>query len=156
MQFPERRALEGALSPLTLLSASVNPESRVKISARSDRIELLQGRPQRFLIQLENSAGTTAPLGLTAVDITSDPPQAAEWCDVRVIDSPFSSVHCTGAENEFKVIEILARVSGLREVRLVADVGQGTQDLGFRATADLLIDTRPRRSISTPSVENGK
>ncbi len=150
------RSLQKALSPLTLLTASVNPESRVKISSRSDRIELLQGRPQRFLIQLENIAGTTAPLGLTAIDIASDPPQAADWCDIRVIDSPFSSVHCTGAENEFKVIEILVRESGLREVRLVADVGQGTQDLGFRATADLLLDAKPLRITSPTNTINGE
>ncbi|XZE53538.1 CehA/McbA family metallohydrolase [Planctomycetaceae bacterium SH139] len=151
-----RRALDEALSPLTLLSASVNPESRIKISSRTDRIELLQGRPQRFLIQLENTAGTTAPLGLTAIDIASAPPQAADWFDIRVIDSPFSSVHCTGAEHEFKVIEVLMRESGLREVRLVADVGQGTQDLGFRATTDLMIDTKPRRTTNTTTATNGR
>ncbi len=144
-----QQSLINALAPLTWLSASVNPESRVKISAKRDRIELHQGRPQRFLIHVENTAGITAPLGLQAIDIASDPPQAATWCDIQVIDSPFSSVFSTGAASEFKVVEILAREDGLREVRLVADVGQGTQDLGFRATADIQIDTKPRRTIES-------
>ncbi|TWU06367.1 CehA/McbA family metallohydrolase [Stieleria varia] len=147
-----QRTLSDALAPLTWLAASVNPESRVKISAKRERIELLQGRPQRFLIQLENTAGITAPLGIQAIDITADPPQAATWCDIRVIDSPFSSVYCTGAVDEFKVVEILVHEEGLREVRLVADVGQGTQDLGFRATADIQIHAEPRRAHQ--SVEN--
>jgi len=139
------QSLRDALEPVTFLSASVNPESRVKISAKRERITLHHGRPQRFLIQIDNTAGITAPLAIQAIDIASDPPQAATWCDIQIIDSPFSSVYCTGAASEFKVVELLAREAGLREVRLVADVGQGTQDLGFRATADIQIDTNPRR-----------
>jgi hypothetical protein len=141
-----RLALTDALEPLTLVTASISPESRVKIAANRDRIELVQGRPQRFLIRVENTAGITAPLGIQAVDIASDPPQTADWCEIHVIDSPFSSMDCTGATREFKVIEILSRAEGLREIRLVADVGQGTQDLGFRATADIQLQTTPRRS----------
>lgn len=143
-QSDSQQSLVDALEPLTWLSASVNPESRVKIAANRDRIRLHRGRPQRFLIHIENTAGITAPLGIQAIDIASDPPQSATWCDIRVIDSPFSSVYCTGESSEFKVIELLAREAGLREVRLVADVGQGTQDLGFRASADIQIDTQRR------------
>lgn len=138
-------ALQSTLENVTLLSASVNPESRVKISTMKEQLELATGKPERFLIEVENTAGVTAPLRIQAVDMASNPPQSADWCEVRVVDSPWTSMFCTGAEREFKVLEILVREPGLREVRLVADVGQGTQDLGFRATADLLIDARSGR-----------
>ena len=48
----------------------------------------------------------------------------------------------SGQKIEYLVVELLAKESGLKEVRLVGDAGQGTQDLGFRATADLLIDVK--------------
>ncbi len=135
--------LHQAVEPLVLLSASLNPESRVKISATRNQIELRQGRPQRFLVSVENTAGSTAPLQIQTIDIASDPPAEATWCDVEIVDSPFTSAFLTGAPQEYKVVELLVREGGLKEVRLIANVGQGTQDLGFRATADLLIDSNP-------------
>lgn len=129
--------LQQALAPLTLVEVSINPESRTKISSRVQRISLKAGRPERFLVLIENTAGITAPLRIQSVDLAMDPPRTAAWCQSRLIDSPFSSKYCTGANREYKVMELLVDGSGMREVRLVADVGQGTQDLGFRATTDL-------------------
>jgi hypothetical protein len=45
----------------------------------------------------------------------------------------------SGAESEWKLVEIRMSEAGTREVRIEADAGQGTQDLGFRAATDLLL-----------------
>lgn len=134
-----------ALQPLMLLGVTINPEARVKLDGRRPRVVLHQGRPERFFIKVENTAGITAPLNLTAIDLATAPPGKAAWCEVRTVDSPFTSRFLTGAEFEYKVVEIVVHQPGTREVRLVGDAGQGTQDLGFRATTDLILETSAPR-----------
>jgi hypothetical protein len=134
-----------ALQPLMLLGVTINPEARVKLDGRRPRIALHRGRPERYCIKVENTAGVTAPLNLTAIDLATAPPGPADWCEVRLVDSPFTSRFLTGAEFEYKVVEIVVHQPGTREIRLVGDAGQGTQDLGFRATTDLILETAARR-----------
>lgn len=134
--------LRDALQPLVLFQVSINPESRVKIQALSDRIQLTHDRPQRFLIAIENTAGVTAPLQIQAFDMTSLNTDQAPYLDAEIIDDPFVSKNLTGAFKEYKVVQLNAKRLGMYELRFVGDAGQGTQDLGFRATADVLIEAK--------------
>lgn len=143
MAASSEQELRASLEPLTLLSVSVNPESRVKIHSLRPKITLRCDRPQMYLIRVENSAGITAPLNLAAIDLAIAPPGRADWCTVKVIDNPLTRSKFTGAEIEYKVMQITAYKSGLREVRIAGDAGQGTQDLGFRATTDVLLEIQP-------------
>lgn len=144
------RELHAALEPLVLFHVSVNPESRVKIQSLRNKVQLHQQRPQRFLVKIENTAGITAPLNLSAIDLAVDPPAEAKWCTIEVVDSPFTSRYFTGASTEYKVVQITPHTAGLRELRITGDAGQGTQDLGFRATTDVLLDVQAKR---LPSVK---
>ena len=49
----------------------------------------------------------------------------------------------SGLKLEYRVIELFSRDRGKREAKLAFDVGQGSQDLGFRNEANLLFDCRP-------------
>ena len=133
-----------ALEPLVALRVSVNPESRVKVDARRTKLALRQRRPQRFLVEVENMAGITAPLNLSGIDVAMSPPGPAKWCTIEIIDSPFTSRFLTGAEREYKVLQVTPHIAGLREIRIAGDAGQGTQDLGFRATTDVLLDVESK------------
>ena len=133
-----RRNLDDAVEPLTLFSVSVNPESRVKIASTRDRLAMQVGVARRFLVKCENTAGITAPLRIRAFDVSTQPPQLADWCEVKMIDNNVVARDFTSAAVEYKVVELTLREPGLHEVRFVADAGQGTQDLGFRASTDLL------------------
>ena len=139
-----KREFEAALEPLTLLQVSINPESRVKLNSLRPKISLFKDRPQRFLIAVDNTAGITAPLNLSAIDLATDPPGTADWCTIEVINTPFASRFFSGEESEYKIMQITPHVSGLREIRIVGDAGQGTQDLGFRATTDVLMDIKAK------------
>ncbi len=139
-----RRNLDDAVEPLTLFSVSVNPESRVKIASTRDRLAMQVGVARRFLVKCENTAGITAPLRIRAFDVSTQPPQLAGWCEVKMIDNNVVARDFTSAAVEYKVVELTLREPGLHEVRFVADAGQGTQDLGFRASTDLLIDVAER------------
>ena len=136
--------LDVMLAPWALLQVSINPESRVKINSLQPKIELHQNQPQRFLIRVENLAGITAPLNLTPVDLAKDPPAKAAWCTVTVVHNQVTSRFFTGANIEYKLMQITSRAQGVREIRITGDAGQGTQDLGFRATTDLLMEVKPQ------------
>jgi hypothetical protein len=132
--------LDEAVAPLTLFSISISPEARVKIVATRDRLALPVGITRRFIVKCENTAGLTSLLRIQAMDVSADPPTPAGWCDVRVLDSPVVSSQFSGETEEYKIVELALSEPGLHEVRFIADAGQGTQDLGFRASTDLLID----------------
>ena len=84
----------------------------------------------------------TSTLNISAIDLSLQPPQTADWITAIVVNEDGISSKMSGQKIEYLVVELLAKESGLKEVRLVGDAGQGTQDLGFRATADLLIDVK--------------
>lgn len=82
----------------------------------------------------------TAPLQVVPYDMTASEPGISSYCRARIIDDPVTSKNLTGAFKEYKVVELMIDRTGLYELRFVGDAGQGTQDLGFRATADILIE----------------
>ena len=43
-------------------------------------------------------------------------------------------------------MKITPKFAGLKEIRISGDAGQGTQDLGFRATADLLLEVNSKEN----------
>ena len=140
--------LAAAVEPLVVLRVDVNPESRVKLAAVSPLPELIVDRTFRFLLEVRNHARIRAPLRIAATDRSTTPPRPARFCEVGLVDGMASSSFLSGAEREWKIVEIRLLEAGRREVHLEADVGQGTQDLGFRAAADLLLKGVPARRVA--------
>jgi len=135
--------LRNAAEPLTILKVQINPESRVKLAPVTLPESLVQHRTQRFLIEIHNEARIQAPLRIRAFDQSGGDRQPADWCDVRLMENLVSSSVLSGEETEWKLLELRCDLAGRREVRFEADVGQGTQDLGFRATTDVLLKVNP-------------
>jgi hypothetical protein len=54
----------------------------------------------------------------------------------------------SGLELEYRIIQLYSRDSGRREAKFKFNVGQGTQDLGFRNDVDILFNARPARAIA--------
>jgi hypothetical protein len=138
-------SLAAAVEPLVVLRVDVNPESRVKLAPASPLPALVVDRTYRFLLEVQNAARIRAPLRLVATDRSWIPPRPAPFCAVGLVDGVASSSVLSGQEREWKIVEIRCTEEGMREVHLEADVGQGTQDLGFRAAADLLLEGVPAR-----------
>jgi hypothetical protein len=139
--------LKAAAEPLTLLRVTINPESRVKLALMTPPETLVQHRTHRFLVEIHNQAGIRAPLNLSVWDQSVRPAELAPWCDIRFVENLISSATLSGEETEWKIVELRCDEVGRREVRIEADAGQGTQDLGFRATADLLLKCVPREAF---------
>lgn len=134
--------MKEATRSVTLADVQINPESRVKIAAVNSRLELPASQALPYLIYVENTAGMKSPLRIQPFDLSTRPVEPAKWCSVTLVENKSSSPLLSGVLDEFKLIELQVDGKGLREVRLVADAGQGTQDLGFRATTDILIDAK--------------
>ncbi|MFM7520014.1 MAG: hypothetical protein ACKO9B_06045 [Planctomycetota bacterium] len=132
-------ALGSAVTGVVSLRVHINPESRVKLHAVTPIGDLVVGRPRMVLVEVVNEAGVTAALVLEALDLAGGTPRPATFCTVTLADDERSSPRLSGAPVEWKLATLTLARPGRFEVRLEADVGQGTQDLGFRATADLLL-----------------
>lgn len=141
--------LAAAVEPVVTLRVRINPEGRVKLEPGRPFPRLVTGRPHRFLVEVTNDAGITATLTLRATDQSLVPPGPAAFCRVGFLDEADSSPTLTGDRQEWKLASLTLDEGGRREVRLEADAGQGSQDLGFRATADLLL-------VAVPAADAGR
>ena len=138
--------LNTAIDPMTLIDVSINPESRVKISSTNSKITLAPNESRFFVIRVDNTAGITATLNLSPIDLATDPPTLAKWCTIEVVNDLVFSNHFSGKKQEYKLMKITPNFAGLKEIRISGDAGQGTQDLGFRATADLLLEVNSKEN----------
>jgi hypothetical protein len=73
--------------------------------------------------------------------------QAGEgrWLEAVVHGERPLSKTLSGNKVDYVVLRLTARQAGKREATLMFDVGQGTQDLGFRAEVPILFTVRPAR-----------
>ncbi len=147
----------------TLFQVHINPEQRVKVQPGPARPELTEAGWRQFLVRVTNEAGTTAPLRVTSPQAgpvhersrrpnepvpEAVPPYAARWADVQMFDAPPLRATLSGLELEYRLVQIYSRDAGKREARFTFDVGQGTQDLGFRGETSLLFACRPAQEIT--------
>ena len=113
-------------------------------------------------MKVHNQAGVTAPLRCSSPNAaplhdsnnSAEPPQKVSpsdvvqrWMDVSINHQQPLAERLSGLELEYCVVELFSRDRGQREAKLAFDVGQGTQDLGFRNEVNLLFDceaVRPR------------
>lgn len=140
--------LQELLDPLVLVHVNVNPESRVKISAGAIEPQLVEQGWTVFLVKVHNEAGVTGalrvsspnanPIHVRSTGAARAEPQVTEaeldnrWMDIRSFDDRPMTSELSGLAVEYRLVQIYSRDRGEREATLVFDVGQGTQDLGFR------------------------
>ncbi|MCE9545528.1 MAG: CehA/McbA family metallohydrolase [Planctomycetia bacterium] len=153
------RAVQDIFDPLCIAMANINPESRVKVRPGPAPRQLTQQGWNVFLVKVFNEAGVTAPLNCTSPNAASvyrmstnspSPPPLIKpgdvlqrWMEVAIYNRQPLLAPLSGLKLEYRLLEIYSRDAGQREGKLVFDVGQGTQDLGFRNEIDLLFDCRP-------------
>jgi len=74
-------------------------------------------------------------------------PFSDRWLDLQMFDSQPLTQSLTGFPLEYRIIQLYSRDAGSREATLAFNVGQGTQDLGFRNEVPVLFRCLPARSI---------
>ena len=159
-----RREIQDVLDRYCLFDIHINPESRVKVAQGAAKPELVESGWRTFLVKVRNEAGVTAQLKTESpnslpVYVTSRgnprPPQRItqrdvmdRWLDLAMFNKPPLKPTLSGLELEYRVIQLYSRDAGRREARISFNVGQGTQDIGFRNETDILFNCRPAVDVS--------
>jgi hypothetical protein len=134
-----------ASEPACLLTVEINPESRVKVERGITAPILTRGAWETFRIRVRNDARVTAPLRLSSPN-TPAGASRDRWLDIRLE----TNAPLTGAPSEVRRVRLRSRDEGRREAALAFDVGQGTQDIGFRGEVALLFTCRESRPAPKP------
>src|SRR5579883_438380 len=138
-------AVQKLLDPYCLIAVSINAESRVKASRGPAIVRLEQNRPAWVLLKVHNGGGVTHALRVYGPELIRDGQRGAgRWLEAALLtEAPFTP-ELTGRRLEYRLLRLTPRESGKREATLQFDVGQGTQDLGFRAEVPILFSVRKK------------
>jgi hypothetical protein len=136
-------AAQKLLDAHCLIRVSINPESRVKAARGPAPADLVRDRPTFMLVKAHNEAGVTHALKVKGDQLLAGGKGGAErWLEAQVYAGPLLAKTLSGQPVEYVLLRLVARQSGKREATLVFDVGQGTQDLGFRNEVPILFTVR--------------
>ncbi|HTU19078.1 MAG TPA: hypothetical protein VMG10_13540 [Gemmataceae bacterium] len=136
-------AVQKLLDAHCLIGVSINPESRVKAARGPAAVVLHRDRPKLVLIKVHNDGGVTHALRLHGPGLIHASERGEDrWLEAKLVtDAPFAA-ELTGRRVEYRLLRLTPRQSGKREATFQLDVGQGTQDLGFRAEVPILFTVR--------------
>ncbi|HTF18369.1 MAG TPA: CehA/McbA family metallohydrolase [Chryseolinea sp.] len=155
------KAIQAILDPYCLAIVNINPESRVKLDRGSAPARLMQNGWTSFLVKVVNDAGATAQLNPESPNAAR--PLFAPSYDPRVkeenklskgqVANRFLELaiyrnrpllpNLSGLKLEYAVLQIYSKEAGQREIELGFNIGQGTQDIGFRNAIGILFDIKP-------------
>ncbi len=140
-----------------LVGVNINPQSRVKVEQGPARPELMEQGWRTFLVKVHNEAGVTAVLAVSSPNagpMAGSPQAARRWLDLQMFNKQPLRPHLGGLEVEYRILQLYARDAGKREAKLSFDVGQGTQDLGFRNEVDILFQSRAAAKVTLRVVDH--
>ncbi len=137
-------AVQKLLDAHCLIRININPESRVKATRGPAEIQLGQDQPTLVLLKVHNDGGVTHTLRLYGPELVRQGEKdAGHWLEAVLVTEPFAP-ELTGQRLEYRLLRLTPRQSGKREATFQFDVGQGTQDLGFRAEVPILFSVNKK------------
>ncbi|HEX8356589.1 MAG TPA: CehA/McbA family metallohydrolase, partial [Segetibacter sp.] len=155
------KAVQEILDPFCLVEVEINPEARVKVNAGAAKPELIQEGWKSYLVKINNQARVVAKLAaeseqakpLSYESTFSHRMLEKNRLTAGQLDNRFLQIalyrdrplqqNLSGLELEYAVLQLYTRSKGKREAEIGFNVGQGTQDIGFRNTANILFDIKP-------------
>ncbi len=166
--------LQTILDRHCLFGVTINPEMRVKVTAGPAKPELVEQGWRQFLVKVVNESGTTAALQAVspnAIAVYSKDDggprgnasdqfyrkkgealpltDAAQlWLELQTFDQQPLTKTLSGLSLEYRIVQLYSRDAGRREAKFSFNVGQGTQDLGFRNEVDTLFTCLPAHPIT--------
>jgi len=179
------RALAGireVLDARTLFFVEISPESRVRVTRGRAEATLVEKGWRSFLVRVRNEAGVTAQLKAASpnalpvyargqnADIpggfsldprpmqTIKPGEVANrWLDLSMFDRQPLEPRLSGLMHEYRIIQLYSRDRGRREAQVSFNVGQGSQDIGFRNDVSVLFNCLPAKDVTLRVLdEDGK
>ena len=153
--------IQQVLDPYCLAMVDINPEARVKVIRGPAKAELVQGGWKSFLVKVNNDAHINAELQVESPNalpllhkstgakrvqeknVLSPGQVANRFLEVEMYRNRPLHANLSGLKLEYAILQIHTNETGKREAKIGFHVGQGTQDIGFRNTVDILFDCQP-------------
>ena len=171
------KAIQDVLDKRSLLYVDINPESRVSVARGLAQATLVEKGWRSFLVRVRNQAGVTAQLRAASPNalpvyargqtrslsgdipggFSLDPvpkqkisPREVEnrWLEILMFDKQPLEAKLSGLALEYRVIQLYSRDRGRREAQLSFNVGQGSQDIGFRNDVPVLFNCLPSKDVT--------
>lgn len=162
----DARQLQELLDAHVLIVVHINPETRVKVSRGPAPARLQQAGYTPVLVKVVNESGGTQALrigspqagpvyaGMSKLSgermqqphlrVNENTERRTDrFLEAEMFTAPPMASNLSGLEVEYAIALLYAHEAGRREATLTCDVGQGTQDLGFRGEVPVLFDVRP-------------
>ena len=161
----DARKIQSVLDKNVLFEISINPELRVKVARGSGDSLIQQAGYTPCLIKVNNEATVTRSLRIaspqagpvyagpaegilkrqaqTDLNDNENLNQDHRFLDVEIFDKSPMTSRLSGLEVEYLIALVYSSEAGQREATIVFDIGQGTQDLGFRSEVPVLFTIRP-------------
>jgi hypothetical protein len=155
--------LQRVLDPYVLARVSINAESRVKVEQGPAQPRLAQGGTRLFLVKVINEAAVTAPLRVQSANTgrvytpSSGAPRARmeitaehardRWAEISIYDRPPMRPRLSGLPVEYVILEVFSRDAGQRAATMSFNVGQGSQDIGFRNDLEVVFTADPAHAV---------
>lgn len=130
-----------------LFTVNINPESRVTVERGNVPARLQQGVWQSFRLCFNNEAKITAVPRVASQNAPLGKDRN-HWLEIRMEPA----VKRLSGGREYRTLRLRSRDAGQREATFSFDVGQGTEDLAFRAQVSVLFQCLP----ATPSAPSNK
>lgn len=161
-------AIQSILDRHVLAAVTINPESRVSAIAGPAAKVLVEQGWRTFLVKVYNEAGVTAPLAVASPqalptyetgrgarqrpqelqDLVSPAESKLRFLDLEVYAKQPLLPQLSGLTVEYRILQLFSRDAGQREATLQFNIGQGTQDLGFRSDVPILFDCKPSTAVT--------
>lgn len=166
-------AIREVLDARSLFLVEISPESRVRVTRGRAEATLVEKGWRSFLVRVRNEAGVTAQLKAASpnalpvyargrnTDIpggfsldprptqTIKPGEVANrWLDLSMFDKQPLEPRLSGLLHEYRIIQLYSRDRGRREAQISFNVGQGSQDIGFRNDVSILFNCLPSKDVA--------
>ncbi len=153
--------IQEILDPYCLAMININPEARVKVARGPAEAKLNQNGWVSFLVKVNNDAAVTAQLQVASPNAAAPlhvstfqarvkekniltPGQVANrFLEMQLYRNRPLLPNLSGLKLEYAVLQIYSKDAGQREAEIGFNIGQGTQDIGFRNTINILFKILP-------------
>ncbi len=154
-------AIQNILDPYCLAMVDINPEERVKVARGPAPARLIQDGWTSFLIKVHNEAGVTAQLQIQSENAKPDlhistfnaialdknkltqAQVESRFLEMQLYRNRPLLPNLSGVKLEYTVLQIYSKDAGQREAEIGFNIGQGTQDIGFRNIINVLFNIKP-------------
>ena len=157
-------SIQRVLDKYALIDVRIDAESRVKVDRGPAPAELVEQGWRPFLVKVRNEANVTAQLRVESPNagpvytrstgspspeqILKPADQMNRWLDLFLYKLRPMRPRLSGLELEYAILQVFSRDRGKREAKFSFNVGQGTQDIGFRNDLNLVFISRPSVDVT--------